>query len=251
MKPQPHTRTPVDTLRVYCRNAIGIVRRPAGRAVSNPLYGMVPWMEGMRRWGLRVVATLSVVPALCVFLTACGATSSIRTAPAFLTKLEGCLRRHGIPNLGEAQQPREAEAFVPGAIGARGLVVPRGVTEAQFKRALQECGGSDLRVGPAPITDPTQQARIRQFVGCMGDNGYRVPPPNFSGKGTLLDTRGIDTTSARWVATTLGCHASSHTTQAALERCVGKAGLKGAAKSNPVLQQRLGEIPMCLRHALA
>lgn len=180
-------------------------------------------------------------------LAGCGISSRLKALPVVLSEVHSCLKAHGIAHPNEASAPNAQELAVPDLIGLGGLRVPDGVTRAQFEVALKECGVGYLRVGPQPITSPLLREKVFRLVSCLDRNGFDVRPPNFSGKGPVLDTGAIDVASARWVATAKGCDADSQLTEAELQACMEARGLEGEAKNNTIFELRVLELPRCLK----
>jgi hypothetical protein len=121
------------------------------------------------------------------------ATSSTATQPA---RLRACLKRLGIN--------------VPSSVSTISDLVgnpPKGVSRAQLVAAVQGCGGigSGLAaVKPRASRSAYTQAFVR-FVSCMREQGVSLPAPNTSGKGPVIDLKGLDTTSAKYKAASGKC----------------------------------------------
>jgi hypothetical protein len=194
-----------------------------------------------------VLASITAA-AIMTSLVACGVSSFDRTGPAFFTELSRCLEKHGVAQPENIPGPNQEERTLPSLIGVRGVRVPLGVTRVQFEEALRKCGASYLRVAPASVTSPVLQGRVLRVAACLARNGFMLPPPNFPGPGPVLDTRRVNVASAKWVATVRGCQITrQRLTQAALRKCMGAKVLEGAAKTNPIFQARISELPRCLR----
>jgi hypothetical protein len=119
------------------------------------------------------------------------------------------------------------------------------VHESKMRNEVEE--RLRMRIGSGPITSLVLQRRIAGLVLCLDRNGFRLPPPNFSGSGAVLDTKEVDTTSARWAATVMGCRTTAQLDEKALKKCLGRQAIEGAAKTNPMFQRRIVELPGCLR----
>jgi len=102
-----------------------------------------------------------------------------------------CLRKNGIA--------------IPGSSGAATL--PAGVNPAQYQAAVKKCGGLPgvPRPGAANLASSQFTGALAKFAACMRANGVNVPAPNTSGKGPVIDTKGIDPTSAKFLAARKKC----------------------------------------------
>jgi hypothetical protein len=164
---------------------------------------------------LRAVAVLTLVLA-SLALAACGSSgksssgtassaaggstttsSTAQSTPATQPeRLRACLKKLGI----------EAPSSVS-TIADLLAHTPKGVTRAQLVSAVQNCGG--IGPGLAVATPRASPAAYRQafvnFVSCMRGQGVNLPQPNTSGKGPVLDTTGIDTSSAKYTAAAAKC----------------------------------------------
>jgi hypothetical protein len=102
-----------------------------------------------------------------------------------------CLRKNGIATAG--------------AGGTSTL--PAGVDQTQYQAAVRKCGGfpSVPRAGGPKLASSQFAQVLAKFAGCMRANGVNVPTPNTSGKGPILDTKGLDPTSAKFVAARKKC----------------------------------------------
>lgn len=139
-----------------------------------------------------------------MLLSACGSsstsTSSARSGTTAATAAQPgqhavafreCLRKSGIA--------------IPGTGGAPTL--PAGVNPAQYQAAVKKCGGLPgvPRPGPANLASSQLTGALAKFAACMRANGVNVPAPNTSGKGPVFDTKGLDPTSAKFVAARKKC----------------------------------------------
>jgi hypothetical protein len=125
-------------------------------------------------------------------LSACGSSNSSgnSTATAAGTATTGtraaltaCLKKHGITipqgRRGPAGGP---PGGVPGAPGAGGP--PAGFPgNAKFQAAFKACG-ANLPAGPRGGAFSRQ--RVQSYVSCVRRHGYKLPQPNFSGKGSVF-----------------------------------------------------------------
>lgn len=200
-----------------------------------------------------MIFALAVVSAATV-LSACGI--SLHTGSEIVSgSLDNCLKKRGIADPEDVTRPSGQELAIPGLQNVGGLRVPRGSTKARFEAALSKCGAGSLHVGPRPITSPVLQRKILELRTCLAANGFDLPAPTFAGTAPVLNTSHVDIESARWRATVMGCgvtdrrdYSGPPLDEAALMRCLGVQALKGAAKTNPTFQNRIVELPYCLRH---
>jgi hypothetical protein len=108
--------------------------------------------------------------------------------------LRECLQKSGI-TLPERAPGR---GLLGGLLG-RSSRLPKGVTPAQLRAALQKCGflrgfgGARRR-----LNDPVFKQALARFAACMRENGVNVPEPNTSGNGPVFDTKGLSTQSPQF-----------------------------------------------------
>jgi hypothetical protein len=109
--------------------------------------------------------------------------SAARNAKARITALDGCLHKHGI-KLGHAANGR----------------LPKGLTAARYRAALRVClpasRGRSSRAAPSALANPAYRAALEAFVACMRRNGVHLGPPNETGKGPILSSKGVDVNGA-------------------------------------------------------
>lgn len=195
--------------------------------------------------------------SISILCYSCGVSnpnaSIITTVP---NALNNCLEKHGVMHPDDTPPPSEQEAAIPGLLGTYGLRVPRGTTKGRFEAALKQCGLGDVHIGQVPITSVILQQRIRKLRTCLLQNGFSLPPADFSGNRPVFDTSRINIQSARWAATVKGCEVTGRDgytgpvlSKSLLVMCLGKKGLEGAAKTNTMFQSRILELPNCLRRA--
>jgi len=176
---------------------------------------------------MAILVTVALVG--CLGLAACGGSSSKTTTAASAASVGGasgasgpygatggrarfgalreCLKKNGI-NLPERTpgQPRPGGAtggFFGGGAGAK---LPKGVTPAEMQAALRKCGrgfGAGLR----GVNTPAFKAAFTKFVACMHENGITLPAPNTSGNGPVFNSKGLDTSSAKFMAAEAKCRA--------------------------------------------
>jgi hypothetical protein len=128
--------------------------------------------------------------------TATSSTSATGAAAGQPARLRACLRKLGIQ--------------VPSSVNSVADLVahtPKGVSRAQVVAAVQGCGG--IGGGLADVKAPASATAYRQafvnFVSCMREQGVNLPAPNTSGKGPVVDTKGVDTGSAKYTAAARKC----------------------------------------------
>jgi hypothetical protein len=170
-------------------------------------------------------AALGMVAALLALaatgLAACGGsshTSSTASAgtPAAATASGGrfaalreCLQKHGVT----LPQNKPGTSRPGGGAGGGfflggGPQLPPGVSQSQFEAAIKACGGSGRRGlgrGAGRLNSPAFQQQLAKFSACMRENGVNLPPPNTSGKGSIFNTGGLNTASAKFTAATAKC----------------------------------------------
>lgn len=106
---------------------------------------------------------------------ASGARSSFRD-PARRAKLVACLKQHGVTLPSRPSGGGRPPGFLGGGSGA--------AADPKVRAALQACGanfGPGARVSPAART-----AAVAKFTTCVGQHGYKLPKPNFSGHGPVF-----------------------------------------------------------------
>jgi hypothetical protein len=120
-------------------------------------------------------------------------TSSTASQPQ---RLRACLKKLGIDAPSSISTVSDLLAHTP-----------KGVTRAQLVAAVQSCGG--IGPGLAVAKPRTSLAAYRQafvnFVSCMRQQGVNLPDPDTSGKGPVLDTKGIDTASPKYKGAAAKC----------------------------------------------
>jgi hypothetical protein len=192
----------------------------------------------------RKPAAAAVVMLLLasLLLAACGgsskSSSSTSTAKAAQANAGGrfgargaalreCLQKSGItlPKRTPGQGAAPGAGGLPGRPGTPGaggaLKLPSGVTPAQFQAALKKCGiGNFTRRGSG-----AGGARFAKFETCMRQNGVKLPAPNTSGKGPIFNTKGIDTSSAKFKSAAAKCESGL--------RPAGEAGPGSGGEATP------------------
>lgn len=130
-----------------------------------------------------------------------GATSA-RAKSARVSAVRACLAKKGIT--------------LPLNGPLSGAKLPKGMTQAQFAQALQTCAeslaGNGLRAPGkgihSPFSNPRFRAVLLRFAACLRQNGINVGEPNTSGKGSVFDTKGINTGSPKFKAAALKCRST-------------------------------------------
>jgi hypothetical protein len=162
----------------------------------------------------RISLCLLAAVALAAVLTACGSSSTTSSGGAASsasgtasggaaggsanrTKLAACLKAHGVtlparPGGGQ-RPPGGYGGGGPGFFGGGGGGAPGSGanrpgfrSNPKFQAAVKACGGGfpTRRPGGAP-----QRAAIQSFVTCVGQHGYKLPQPNFSGHGAIFPAK--------------------------------------------------------------
>jgi hypothetical protein len=126
-----------------------------------------------------------------------GASSSTAQTPATQPeRLRACLKKLGINAPSSVSTVADLLAHTP-----------KGVTRAQLVSAVQNCGG--IGPGLATATPHANPSTYRQafvnFVACMRQQGVNLPAPNTTGKGPVLDTKGVDTGSSSYTKAAAKC----------------------------------------------
>jgi hypothetical protein len=166
----------------------------------------------------RLAALAGVVAVTALILAACGSSSNTAssasssgsasgasraaaggTRSAAASKFVACLKSHGVtlPNRppGAGRRPNGGEGggfgggggFFGGGGSGRGGPGGAGGAGSRFsnpkmRAALQACGGGSF---PRRRFTPNKAA-VTKFVACVNQHGYKLPTPNFSGKGPIF-----------------------------------------------------------------
>jgi hypothetical protein len=126
-----------------------------------------------------------------------------QVAAGFTARRE-CLRKSGI-TLPNPTSAARGGSHTP--LGA-GVQLPKGMTHAQYEAALRRCGGAGFLGGGPRLNNPVFTRALAKYAECLRQNGVNIPLPNTSGKGPLLDTSGVKTSSPQFRAATLKCRAT-------------------------------------------
>jgi hypothetical protein len=213
-----------------------------------------------RKPAASAAAAVLVLLLACLGLAACGSssgssssTTSASASPTASTTTTGATGAAGAkgPSSGRFAAMREClqkngvtlPAFKPGQHGqpqARGPFgagsaarLPKGVTRAQYEAALKKCGAGNFAGGArggARFKSPAFQAALAKFATCLRENGVNVPAPNTSGNGPVFNTKGIDTSSAKFKAAEAKCQSDLRT---AFRRGAGAGGSGGGSGAAP------------------
>jgi hypothetical protein len=181
-------------------------------------------MPQINRTSSKLALAVLVLALVSVALAACGSSSkssSSTTAKASaststaggtkgargrFTELRECLQKNGVtlPKFTPGKRPSPGSGgFLGGSGGAGGPQLPKGMTRAQYEAALKKCGGDFGRGGGfrglgSRFSSPAVKEALNKFAACMRENGVNVPTPNTSGKGPVFNTKGLDTSSAKF-----------------------------------------------------
>lgn len=214
-----------------------------------------------RKPAASAAAAVLVLLLACLGLAACGSssgsssgttsasasTTTTGTAGAAGTKgansgrfaaMRECLQKNGITlpqrTPDQRRPPGAAGGFLGGGGGGTGgPQLPKGVTRAQYEAALKKCGGGNFAGrgrGGTRFKSPAFQAALAKFATCLRKNGVNVPAPNTSGNGPVFDTKGIDTSSAKFKAAEAKCQSDLRT---AFRRGAGAGGSGGGSGAAP------------------
>lgn len=121
-------------------------------------------------FGRRTIVSLSIVPLVCLGLTACGGSSGTSSSSAANAAATGAKT---------APSASASSATTPGN------TTPS--STATSSRAADRA---------------SEIALIRRLVGCMRSKGIDLPEPDASGH---VDTKGFNQNGARWRAAVNGC----------------------------------------------
>jgi hypothetical protein len=206
-------------------------------------------LNSNRRKPAASAAAVLVILLACLGLAACGSSSGSSSSTASTSAsttttgaagakgpnsgrfaaMRECLQKNGITlpqrTPGQRRPPGGAGGFLGGGSGGTGgPSLPKGVTRAQYEAALKKCGGGNFAGrgrGGARFKSPAFQAALAKFATCLRENGVNVPAPNTSGNGPVFDTKGIDTSSAKFKAAEAKCQSDL---RAAFRRGGGAGG---------------------------
>jgi len=200
----------------------------------------MPQIISKRRRTPTATATLLAILA-SLTLAACGSSSTnssstsananASTTPSSTTKvrrppgrgfaaLRECLQKNGIT----------LPKFTPGkpqSPGTRRSSLPKGVTKAQYEAAIKKCGGPAFFAGGRNrFNSPAFKQALTKFAACMHENGVAVPNANTSGNGPIFNSKGLNTSSAKFKAAEAKCRPDL---SGALRGAPGVRGAPGTA----------------------
>jgi hypothetical protein len=164
------------------------------------------------------LASVLLLPALAAGLSACGgssssskarqantsaqvSTGSSSTANALDSKLralKACLGRNGV-TLSPGAEAELNAGKVP--------KLPNGITRVRAEALIRSCTGTEPADSDKTSQSASQSAappskkqvtQLSRFAACMREHGVVLPPPKVSAKGTVLDYKAVDTSSARY-----------------------------------------------------
>jgi hypothetical protein len=161
------------------------------------------------------------------------------------SKLATCLKQHGVTlpsggfgagRFGGGTGPSGVSGFRPGGFGGTGATGVRpggfrrfGATgpsgaggfaggNSKFAAALKACGagfggggfggGGFGRPGGAATfsaTSAADRAAVTKYVACVRKHGFKLPSPNFSGKGPVFSSTQVDRSNPKFVAASAAC----------------------------------------------
>jgi hypothetical protein len=179
----------------------------------------MPQLNRSRDRSTTTVAAVLLVVLASFALAACGGssksssssasasasapTSTAHKTPGALgsrfTAFRECLQKNGItlPKFTPGQRPSP---------GAHGPTLPAGVSKAQYEAAIKKCGGTGLFTGGrARFQSAAVKRALARFATCMRANGVNVPKANTSGKGAIFNSKGLNTSSAKFKAAEARC----------------------------------------------
>lgn len=124
---------------------------------------------------------------------------------AISEETRSCLKEKGV-ELPEPGQGGPPAGGPPQGFGKGG---------AKMKKAFKECGVElpQGKPGAPPINSGAFRKSIKEYVACMGENGYELPEPNLSGEGPVFKESEVDRESSKF--------------KAANEKCQSRLGVPG------------------------
>lgn len=167
---------------------------------------------------------------------ATGATTATSPASAAKAKAKAATPRAAVPSATAKANTKRLSALREclrknGGLGPGGVLGARSsAQQAKLRAALRKCG-VNVPKAPLPRAAPNAKTTLTSsafrkalvaFAVCMRQKGVRLAAPNTSGKGPVFDTRGVDTTSAKFKAAQAACAAELRA------RFKPKAGAGGA-----------------------
>jgi hypothetical protein len=185
----------------------------------------MPKIDSNRR---RNAAALLLLILATLVLAACGSSSgktsstavaaTSRTGAGFATRfaaLRECMKKNGVtlPTRTPGQGRPPGGGLLGGGAGTFRL--PAGVSRAKYEAAAKKCGfplhggfGRRFGGGAAGFDTPAARQSLAKFATCMREQGIDLPAPNTSGTGPVFNTKGLDSTSAKFAAAQAKCSAA-------------------------------------------
>jgi hypothetical protein len=194
------TSTPTDTASA---NATTATTSPATTATSPATTATTPTKTGTSP------TTTSGAPgptATNPSTTPQSSGSGKATSPgttARINAVRACLAGYGI------KFPKTAAPAKPGSLFGN---PPPGVSVSRYQAALRACIGNLL-----PTIKEIQSRYIqalKNYTACMREHGINLPEPNTSGRGPLIDTKGVNTHSSQFQAANQTCRTKLRVTAA-------------------------------------
>lgn len=104
----------------------------------------------------------------------------------------------GVPPAGGPPEGTPPEGGPPQGFGKGG---------AKIKKALEECGVELPQGKPEgpPVDADGFRKSIKEYVACMGENGYALPEPNLSGEGPVFKESDVDREDPKFKAANEKC----------------------------------------------
>lgn len=112
-------------------------------------------------------------------------------------RFRACLQAHGVtlPQRPPGQPPQAGGGLFGG--GGRGRL-----NDPTFRKAAAACGLPPGRLGQR---SPQFRARLGQFVACVRQHGYRLPPPNTTGNGPVFDATKVNRNDPKLLVAARAC----------------------------------------------
>jgi hypothetical protein len=139
--------------------------------------------------------------------SAAGAGRGFSRNPAERAKLVACLKQHGVtlpsrppgggraPGSSGSSGSSSGSSTTPGSGGGpgfggggRGSFFGGGggpAANSKTRAAMQACG-VNFRASAGRFNPAARKADVTKFVTCVAQHGYKLPTPNFSGKGPVF-----------------------------------------------------------------
>ncbi len=128
--------------------------------------------------------------------------------------LRECLQKNGItlPKRPTGSK-RPPGGFLGGATGgSTGPKLPAGVSRSKYEAAIKKCGGfgrgsfaGGTGSAGARFSSPAAKQALAKFAACLRTNGINLPEPNTSGRGPIFNSKGLNTSSAKFAAAESKC----------------------------------------------